>query len=64
MKYKKWIIIIFFIIGFFSFYPFSHANQEGRGWSDLPSNHPLKHEKLLMKNEITATILFVSTILI
>ena len=41
-----------FLIGFFSFYPFSHADQEGRSWSDLPSNHPLKHEKLLMNNEI------------
>ena len=51
MKRKTWIIIIFFIIGLFSFYTFSHANQDGRSWSDLPKNHPFKHEKLLIKNK-------------
>jgi hypothetical protein len=52
MKYKKWIIIIILLIGLFSFYTFSHANQEGLSWSELSSTHPLKHEKLLMKNEL------------
>jgi Pro-Pro endopeptidase len=52
MKYKTWIISIIFLISLFSFYSFSHADQEGRSWSDLPSDHPLKHEKLLMKNNL------------
>lgn len=51
MKNKTWIIIIFSIVGLFSFYTFSHANQDGRSWSELPSNDPLKHEKLLTENK-------------
>lgn len=51
MKNKTWMIIIVSIIGLFSFYTFSHANQDGRSWDDLPSNDLLKHEKLLTENK-------------
>ena len=52
MKYKKWIILIILLIVMFSFYTFSQANQDGRSWSDLPSNNLLKHEKLLRNNKV------------
>ena len=51
MKRQAWIIILFFIIVLFSFYSLSHANQDGRRWSDLPRTNSLKHEKLLVKNK-------------
>ena len=35
----------------FSLYSFSHANQEGRSWSDLQDDHQLKHEQLLLTNK-------------
>lgn len=51
MKRKGLLFILFFIIVLFSFYSLSHANQDGRNWSDLPKSNTLKHEKLLVNNE-------------
>ncbi len=51
MKRKASIIIIIPIILLFSLYSFSHANQDGRSWSDLPDDDQLKHEQLLLKNK-------------
>ena len=51
MKRKASIIIIIPIIVLFSLYSLSHANQDGRSWSDLPDDDQLKHEQLMLKNK-------------
>lgn len=52
MKYKKWTVPIILLTLMLSFYTFSHADQDGRSWSDLPSNNSLKHEELFKNNEL------------
>lgn len=50
MKNKMGVILACSIIILFSFYTFPHANQDGRSWTDLTSNHLWKQEKILEDN--------------